>query len=383
MAPEYIRIFTNFAPVIFESIITIASQQIRALHHRLTYHASSDARNVVVIGGSFAGLQLAKRLSQTLPSGFRVVVVERNSHFNFAFNFPRYSVVGEERMAFIPYNDVFRGTPEGSWVLLRDTVTHVTDGELLLQSGQKLPFDYLAIATGLQQPLPAKTLSPHKDEACADLRSLRMKIQRAVRITIVGGGAVGVQLAADIKSAFPAKEVALIHSRERVLNSFGKRLSNFVEAKLDEMGIKVMLKERPHMQSMHIGAGAVYGGIQNGVALVFQDGSEKEFDLVIPCVGATPNTKFLSSFVPSNFSRTTGRILVRRTLQLADDAHLNIFALGDVAETEGPKMGRTAMAQAELVCKNILALIKGTKLRPYEPKAIDGMLNLTLGLVGF
>ncbi|KAJ6033193.1 Fe-regulated protein [Penicillium canescens] len=380
MAPEYIRIFTNFAPVIFESTITIASQQIRALHHRLTYHASPDTRNVVVIGGSFAGLQLAKRLSQTLPSGFRVVLVEKNSHFNFTFNFPRYSVVGEERKAFIPYNDAFRRAPEGSWVLLRDTVTHVTDGEILLQSGQKLPFDYLAIATGLQQPLPAKMLSPHKDEACADLRSLRVKIQRAARIAIVGGGAVGVQLAADIKSAFPTKEVALIHSRERVLNSFGKRLSDFVEAKLDEMGIKVMLKERVHIPSMTRGAGAVYGGIQQNVALIFQDGSETEFDLIIPCVGATPNTEFLSSFIPSNFSRTTGRILVRRTLQLAGDAHSNTFALGDVAETEGPKMGRSAMAQAELVCENILALIKGTTLRRYEPKAIDGMLKLTLGL---
>ncbi|KAJ5607471.1 Fe-regulated protein [Penicillium hordei] len=154
----------------------------------------------------------------------------------------------------------------------------VTDREILLQSGQKLSFDYLAIATGLQQPLPAKMSSPHKDEACADLRSLRMKIQQA-----------------------------------------------------------------------------------------------------IPCVGATPNTKFLSSFIPSNFSKTTGRILVRQTLQLAGDAHLDTFALGDVAETEGPKMGRTAMAQAELVCENILALIKGTKLRPYKPKAIDGMLKLTLG----
>ena len=85
--------------------------------------------------------------------------------------------------------------------------------------------------------------------------------------------------------------------------------------------------------------------------------------------------------MPSGFSSTTGRVLVRPTLQLDDDAHSRIFALGDIAESNGPKMGRTAMAQADLVCENIVAMIEGTMLRDYEPKAIDGMLKLSLGLV--
>jgi NADH dehydrogenase FAD-containing subunit len=93
------------------------------------------------------------------------------------------------------------------------------------------------------------------------------------------------------------------------------------------------------------------------------------------------NTELLSSFIPAILSSTTGRILVRPTLQVDVDAHPNIFALGDISESKGPKMGRAAMTQADLVGENIVALIKGTALRDYEPQAIDGMLKLSLGLV--
>ncbi|KAF3361381.1 hypothetical protein VdG1_00003 [Verticillium dahliae VDG1] len=368
MAPDSVRIFTNFTSMIFESSAKIVSQQVHAVYHRYTYQASPDARNVVVLGGSFAGLQLAKRLSQSLPSGFRVVLVEKHSHFNFTFNFPRYSVVGEERKAFIPYTNAFGRAPEGSWVLLRDTVSGVADGVVLLESGQKLSFAYLAIATGSQQPLPARMVSSDRDEACTDLRVLRAKIKQAERIAIVGGGPVGVQLSTDIKSVFPHKDVLLVHSRERLLTNFGERLSNYVESKLEKMGIQVVLRERPQiLPTMAKGAEVGHGDIQESGVLQFQG-------------RATPNTGFLTSFIPSGFSSTTGRILVRPTLQLDDDAHSQIFALGDVAESNGPKMGRAAMAQADLVCENIVAMIKGTMLHDYQPKVIDGMLKLSLGL---
>lgn len=72
---------------------------------------------------------------------------------------------------------------------------------------------------------------------------------------------------------------------------------------------------------------------------------------------------------------------MRPTLQVEDDAHPNIFALGDISESKGPKMGRTAMAQADLVGQNIVAMIQGTALHDYEPQVIDGMLKLSLGLV--
>lgn len=33
-----------------------------------------------MIGGSFSGVELAKRLIESVPTGYKVILVERNSH---------------------------------------------------------------------------------------------------------------------------------------------------------------------------------------------------------------------------------------------------------------------------------------------------------------
>ncbi len=78
--------------------------------------------------------------------------------------------------------------------------------------------------------------------------------------------------------------------------------------------------------------------------------------------------------------------MVKPTLQIlcpakSDKPINNIFALGDVAETGGPKMARAGMMQAEIVRSNIVAMIKGKNLNEYIPSPIEGALNLSLGKV--
>lgn len=83
---------------------------------------------------------------------------------------------------------------------------------------------------------------------------------------------------------------------------------------------------------------------------------------------------------PSAISVATGSILTRPTLQLLGHSHL--FALGDVAETEGPKMARAALSQAEVVCWNICLLIKGKgELAKYKPDPVERALKLSVGVV--
>lgn len=61
----------------------------------------------------------------------------------------------------------------------------------------------------------------------------------------------------------------------------------------------------------------------------------------------------------------------------------HMFALGDVAETEGPKMARAALAQVHIVHGNLMAMIKGRKAKAtYVPDLkMEGSLHLTLGRV--
>lgn len=99
----------------------------------------------------------------------------------------------------------------------------------------------------------------------------------------------------------------------------------------------------------------------------------------LPCTGQTPNSSIISNLGPNVLAKT-GRINVKSTLQLLDPAHSHIFALGDVAETPGPKMARAGMMQAEVVESNILSMIKGKEaLKQYIPHCVEGALKLSLG----
>ncbi|KAK0654817.1 hypothetical protein B0T16DRAFT_424041 [Cercophora newfieldiana] len=343
-------------------------------------------KNVVVLGGSFAGIELVRRLVETLPTGYRVILVEKNSHLHYAFNFPRFAVMkGHESEAFIPYRGVERQAVVGILTRIQGVAVGLTQTQVILASGERIGYAYLAIATGSSQPLPARVTATEQEEACRELRGVQGIIGASERIAVVGGGAVGVEMASDIKDFCPDKDVTLIHSRERLLNGFGERLGAYALAALrDELDVRVLLGERPALP-VHV----IRGGMAGPAALTFSDGNVEEFDLVINCTGQRPNSSILSSLFPSAISKETSRILVRPTLQVvaADDTpnaaekETNIFAFGDVAEHGGPRMARAGWMQAPVVLDNILAMIRGKKpSRKYTPDLfIEGAIKLTLG----
>jgi NADH dehydrogenase FAD-containing subunit len=223
-----------------------------AVQHGWSYKALPTAHNVVVIGSSFAGIELVKRLAETLPTGYRIILIEKNSHLNFSWVFPRFSVIsGYERQAFIPYDGITRKAPAGIFTRLKDIVIDITANQVHLASGEMIDYTYLAIATGSSQPLPAKILSTNLNEGSEELRNVQEKIQAVNRIAIIGGGAMGVEIATDIKSFFPSKEVTLFHSRYQLLPSFGRKLHDFVLPAMEKLGIQVILEARPEILLGH------------------------------------------------------------------------------------------------------------------------------------
>ncbi|KAF1965003.1 FAD/NAD(P)-binding domain-containing protein, partial [Bimuria novae-zelandiae CBS 107.79] len=324
-------------------------------------------KTVLVIGGSFAGYQTAKRLSETLPTGYKVVLVERNSHLHYVFVFPRFSVVsGKEQYVFIPYTGLVRGAPEGIIKVVTDEVVRMSDGFVELKNGGKLWFEYLVFATGTTAALPGKVAATEREGGVKELRDMQERIERATRIAVVGGGTVGVEVASDIKDFWKEKDVTLVHSRARLLTRFGEGLSGYVVKRLEEMGVEVRLSERPDME------------VEAGV-LRFASREEDEYDLIIPCTGQRPNSSILSALSPFSISKENSQVVVKPSLQIIDGRFPHVFALGDVTATGGPKMARSALFQAEVVVKNILSLIKGTsKLEAYKPNfLLEGAIKLT------
>ena len=271
MANDTLRLYRKYIFVLVRYGITLLYQRVQAAAHSWTYREVSSPKNVVILGGSFAGIQLAKRLTETLPTGYRIVLIEKNSHFNYVFNFPRYSVLqGHEQKAFIPYSGLAKDSPKGILELVQDLATDIADGEVELKSGGRVKFEYLAIATGTRQNPPAQVRGTEKVDGCGELRNMQKQIEVSKSIAIVGGGPVGVQLAGDIKTFYEDKHVVLIHSRQRLLPNFGKVLHDYVIDAMVRMGVTVMLDERPRLPD---GTGPL--------TLQFKDGKSEQFDLVV------------------------------------------------------------------------------------------------------
>ncbi|KAL4733374.1 hypothetical protein BDV11DRAFT_200253 [Aspergillus similis] len=391
MVSETFEFYTKALGAMSSLGIARAGQKLQSIPHHFTYQATPNPKNVVIIGGSYAGTRLAQRLTETLPTGYRAVLIERNSHFNHFFVFPRFSVVkGKEEKAFIPYDNLAKSAPAGIFEHIRDTATEITPNTVKLSSGVEVEYEYLTVATGSWQPAPSKYDVLTKNEGVNAFRATQRAVEAAKTIAVVGGGPVGVQIATDIKSYYPAKEVTLAHSRDKVLSAFGPRLQGVVMDALRKMGVGMMMGERPAIKKDAPGEGAGAGMVGPG-SLTFKDGTQKSYDLVLPCTGQRPNSSILAQLAPGAIDPQTQQILVHPTLQInngsksSSDKEMNvserIFSLGDVAKTGGPRFARAARAQAEIVTSNILSLIRGQKdkLSEYHPAMYEGAIKLTLG----
>ncbi|KAF2826047.1 FAD/NAD(P)-binding domain-containing protein [Ophiobolus disseminans] len=376
---DYTRLTKKSLGFLLPYLGTLLRQRATTILHRWTWRNTPNSKNIVVLGGSFAGIELVNQLSHTLPRGYRVILIEKNSHLNYVFNFPRFSVMsGLERTAFIPYDGLAKGAPSGIFERIQDTAVDLTSKKIRLASGKEIDYSYLAIATGSSQPLPVNLMSIDRNGACGELQQVQETIKESQKIAIVGGGAVGVELASDIKDFYPSKDVTLVHSRGQLLNKFGERLQRYAKVVLrNELKVRVLLNERPKKPSG--------GSMARGAILTFSDTRSEQFDLVISCTGQQPNSAILSTLYPEAVSESNSRVIVRPTLQILTTKDPNraipIFAFGDVADHGGPQMARAGWLQAGVVANNILALIHGrTPSRTYKPNVfIEGAIKLTLG----
>ncbi|KAF7907833.1 hypothetical protein EAE99_011903 [Botrytis elliptica] len=368
--------YLQIANIAFHFLLKFGKQKVTAIIHRFTYRATSDPKNIVIIGGSFSGMQLARLLSTSMPTGYKVTLVEQNTHMHYCFAFPRFSVLsGHDHKAFIPYEGLLRRAPKGAISIVHEKAVNIHKDHIELASNEKLSYEYLVIATGVSQPAPARLSATDKIGGEGELRGYQKAIRACSRIAVVGGGAVGVELATDIKSFLPDKNVTLIHSRDRLLVRFGPQLHEAAYKRLQELGVKVYLNERPSLPNSK-------PFLPSETEIVFKDGQVETFDLVISCIGQSPNSSPLKTLLPDAITED-GFIRVEPTLRVKaeNEKHKNIFAIGDVAATDGPKMAFAGIAQADVACSNILKLIREnhSTLQPYVPNFIEGKIKLSLG----
>nr|GAT50639.1 predicted protein [Mycena chlorophos] len=332
-------------------------------------------KTVVVLGASFAGAKTAQRIAAGLPTnGWRIVLVERNSHVNHPYVLPRFSVLpGHEHKAFIPTNNIFNvGTPNPNpqkYISLQATVQSISSNTITLSRSftrARHPYDQTAVRLCCS----GKPFSGTKAGSIAWLKRKQDELSSpAIKsVLVVGGGALGIQFATDIAAVHPNKHVTLLHSRERLLPRYKEAMHNEILAALQEAKIEVILGER-----LQITSSSAPGGVVRTTT-----GREISADMVLLCTGQRPNTEILSAFDQTTVNPQTGLAQVEHTMQLI--GHPHIFVVGDAADAFGAiAAGWTADAQAEVAAANVLRLMRNeSELVEYQPP--QPAIKVSLGL---
>ncbi|CCO35158.1 Apoptosis-inducing factor 2 [Rhizoctonia solani AG-1 IB] len=387
----------------------------------------SALKTALVLGGSYGGIAASKFLAKELPEGYRVVLLERNSHANHLYVLPRFSVLpSHEPKAFIPYNNLFGPTPNHHRII-HGTATKLEQNKVTYtpapysttsnETEHSLEFDYLIYALGAKLPGPIdfwaksvydvdaeKTVNldfekdaggydGSKSAAIASLQRAQKRLRTVESVLVVGGGALGIQFASDLKSLYPHKQITLLHSRTRLLPRFPTKMHDEINKTVHSLDVDLILGQRLDLKTT-LPENAEYD--ERGRRVVkTESGKRICADLVLVCTGQIPNTSLMHSFAPRAIDERTGMIKVIRTMQVdVSDSQFvvqdgstdktgailpHIYAIGDAADAFGAiKAGHTAHWQAEVASKNIIASILSRPLTSYEPG--PPAIKITLGL---
>lgn len=340
-------------------------------------------KRVVIVGGGFAGLTLAKALRRVPVD---VTLVDRENHHLFQPLLYQVALAGLSPAEIATPIRSALDSQDNAHVILGEAVMADLKAKVLsLADGETIRFDYLVIAAGAttsyfgndgwsQYSLGMKSI----DDAIAVRRHVLLALEAAERETdpavqdklltfaIIGGGPTGVEVAgtlAELSRSILARDfrnirnkvprIVLVEMGERVLPSFSRRLSKKAGESLTNMGVTLRLGHR------------VTNIDDRGVEL---DGNDLiSTSTVIWAAGVKPAPLASNLDVPVD---KQGRIVVTSDCSIENYPH--VFAIGDIAHTkdaEGkalPGLAPVAMQAARAVKANIVRDLARQDRKPFH-----------------
>ncbi|KAK3989741.1 apoptosis-inducing factor A [Cladorrhinum sp. PSN332] len=344
-------------------------------------------RNVVVVGGSYVGMATAKELASILPVTHRVLLVEPHSHFHHLFAFPRFAILpSHEHKAFIPYTSLF--PPSSPHKVIRARAVSLQPNFLTLDRpwldssssspSTSLPFDYLIAATGTTLTFPGTMTTDDKPTSISTLRSYQSALKFSPSVLIIGGGAVGVQMACDLKEIYPEKRVTLVHSRDQLMPVYHPALSDLIKDRFQELGVNPVTGSRVILPSG--GKFPTTYSAEEGQEVHLENGQTLKAGFVIQATGQKPNNRFVKAGMGEGvLNPKNGFVRVKKTMQFFEAKYNHLFAVGDINDCGAHKAARPGAAQAGVAARNVVRMIEGE--RELEELSVQPAgIHMTLGL---
>ncbi|MEK6889796.1 MAG: FAD-dependent oxidoreductase [Nanoarchaeota archaeon] len=307
-------------------------------------------KKVVIIGGGFAGLFLAESLGEK----FEVILVDSKPFFEFTPGILRTIVEPKHKDKIqVMYKSILKNTG-----FILDSVKSIGK-KVKLIDGDELSYDYLVVCSGSGYREPIKEQKVVLASRASTLIDAHEQLENARNVCIIGGGTVGVELAAEIATKYNGKKINLIHSRERLMDRDNPKGSEYALYFLKKNGVEVILNER------------VITGDKNSVET--DKGRKIDSDIVFSCMGIKPNSDFMTGKM-KNCLDEKGFIKVNEFLQV--EGFQNMFSAGDVNNCLVEKTAQNAKNEAKIVMHNILALEEGKGLTKYDETKTPVVISL-------
>jgi 3-phenylpropionate/trans-cinnamate dioxygenase ferredoxin reductase component len=279
---------------------------------------AAGTESIVIVGGGHAGVQLCVALVEA-GQGARVHLVCAEDELPYQRPPLSKSFLKQPDDAPALHRMADWFAQAGVTVHRGDAAVHIDRAarQLALASGRQLPYDRLVLATGADARWPADWPRDLANvcvlRTLADARGLRDRLATATSVTVLGGGFIGLEVAATARAQ--GKGVTVIEAAPRLLmRSVSEELSAHVLQAHRAAGIDVRLQAA--MTGVQLEAGRV--------AAVEVGGRPEPVDLLVLGIGAVPAQGLAEAagLAVGNGIRVDARLCT-------DDPR--ILAIGDVA----------------------------------------------------
>jgi NADH dehydrogenase len=334
---------------------------------------------IVIVGGGFGGLRLARRLNN--KKGFKVVLIDRFNHHQFQPLFYQVATSGLDASNIsFPLRKVFQNSRNVRFRLTEVEEVKPHENKLITDQ-EEISYDKLILATGATTNFfgnPDTTANAIPMKSTVEALQLRYRLlqnfedatttrseedlKRLMNIVVVGGGPTGVELAGALGEMkkyvlpkdypeldFSAMNIYLLEGSSRTLGSMSDKSSNQSKKYLQKLGVQVMTD--------------VLVENYDGKNVLLRDGAVIASSIVIWAAGIKGN---IPAGINNNLITVGNRIRIDNHCRVP--GFENMYAIGDLAylETNHFKKGLPQVAPVAIQQANLLAynFIQEQKNRP-------------------